>query len=206
MGGRGASSSATMGGSSSYVNGYLENNKWLNNLDEESKKNMLDNFKNMPKEQQYYYSLSKKEQNALIDMQTSSQAINEYMSGRNVDISEARKEQLDEQISNVKSAIGKYKQDKPISLYRGVSEAEFNSIKDGGKTESFKSTSTDKSRAEAFAKNQGGYIIEYKAGKGSKIADVNGVSGANENEFLIDSGVKYKNVTQKGDNYLVVTI
>ena len=206
MGGRGASSSIATGGSSSYLNGYLESNPWLKNMDEESRKGLIDNFKSMPKEQQYYYSLSKKEQNALVDMQTSSQAINEYMSGRNTDISEARKAQFDEQIADVKSAIGKYKQDKPISLYRGVSEAEFNSIKNGGKTESFKSTSTEKSRAEAFAKNQGGYIIEYKAGKGSKIADVNGVAGANENEFLIDSGVKYKNVTQKGDNYLVVTI
>ena len=157
----------------------------------------------MPKNQQYYYSLQNKEQFALGGMQMDTRNINEYMSGRRKDFNDETKKNLDERIKNVKSAIRKYELEQPITLYRGVSKEEFDGIKEGGKTTSFKSTSTDEKRAEAFARNQGGYIIEYHAGKGSRVADVNGVPMANEDEFLIDSDVKYKKITKNGNRIII---
>lgn len=186
-----------------YLNDYIENNKFLNNFDEETRKGFIDNFKKLPKNQQYYYSLPNKEQFALSAMQMDTRNINEYMSGRRKDFNVETKKNLDERIKNVKSAISKYELEQPITLYRGVSKEEFDGIKDGGKTTSFKSTSTDEKRAEAFARNQGGYIIEYQAGKGSRVADVNGVPNANEDEFLIDSDVKYKKITKNGNRIII---
>lgn len=186
-----------------YLNDYIENNKFLNNFDEETRKGFIDNFKKMPKNQQYYYSLPNQEQFALGAMQMDTRNINEYMSGRRKDFNVETKKNLDERIKNVKSAISKYELEQPITLYRGVSKEEFDGIKDGGKTTSFKSTSTDEKRAEAFARNQGGYIIEYHAGKGSRVADVNGVPNANEDEFLIDSDVKYKKITKNGNRIII---
>lgn len=186
-----------------YLNDYIKNNKNLNNFDEKTRNNFIENFKKMPKNQQYYYSLPKQEQFALSDMQMGTRIINEYMSGRNKDFDAETKKELDEKIKNVKSAINKYDLEQPITLYRGVSKEEFDDIKDGGKTTSFKSASTDEKRAEAFAKNQGGYIIEYHAGKGSRVADVNGVPRADENEYLIDSDVKYKKITKNGNRIIV---
>lgn len=186
-----------------YLNDYIENNKFLNNFDEETRKGFIDNFKKMPKNQQYYYSLPNQEQFALGAMQMDTRNINEYMSGRRKDFNAETKKNLDERIKNVKSAISKYELEQPITLYRGVSKEEFDGIKDGGKTTSFKSTSTDEKRAEAFARNQGGYIIEYHAGKGSRVADVNGVPMANEDEFLIDSDVKYKKITKNGNRIII---
>lgn len=186
-----------------YLNDYIENNKFLNNFDEETRNRFIDNFKKMPKNQQYYYSLPNQEQFALGAMQMDTRNINEYMSGRRKDFNVETKKNLDERIKNVKSAISKYELEQPITLYRGVSKEEFDGIKDGGKTTSFKSTSTDEKRAEAFARNQGGYIIEYHAGKGSRVADVNGVPNANEDEFLIDSDVKYKKITKNGNRIII---
>ena len=186
-----------------YLNDYIENNKFLNNFDEETRKGFIENFKKMPKNQQYYYSLPNKEQFALGAMQMDTRNINEYMSGRRKDFNDETKKNLDERIKNVKSAISKYELEQPVTLYRGVNKEEFDGIKEGGKTTSFKSTSTDEKRAEAFAKNQGGYIIEYHAGKGSRVADVNGVPMANEDEFLIDSDVKYKKITKNGNRIII---
>ena len=202
FGGRGASSGAGGG----YLKEYLKNNPYFQSLNEESLNGIIDSFKNMSKAEQYYYSLTQAEQRAMTDMQTDTRNINQYMSGRRTDFSDSLKEDMDNEIKNMKSAIGKYKLEKPITVYRGMSEAEFNSIKSGGKTDSFKSTSTEKSRADAFNANQGGYTVEYKVSKGARVADVNGAPGANENEFIIDSGVKYKKVTKKSDKYLVVEI
>ena len=186
-----------------YLNDYIENNKFLNNFDEQTRKGFIDNFKKMPKNQQYYYSLTNKEQFALGAMQMDTRNINEYMSGRRKDFNAETKKNLDERIKNVKSAISKYELEKPVTLYRGVSKEEFDGIKEGGKTTSFKSASKDEKRAEAFARNQGGYIIEYHAGKGSRVADVNGVPMANEDEFLIDSDVKYKKITKNGNKIII---
>ena len=186
-----------------YLNDYIENNKFLNNFDEQTRNGFIENFKKMPKNQQYYYSLPPKEQFALGAMQMDTRNINEYMSGRRKDFNIETKKNLDERIKNVKSAISKYELEQPVTLYRGVSKEEFDGIKEGGKTTSFKSTSTDEKRAEAFAKNQGGYIIEYHAGKGSRVADVNGVPMANEDEFLIDSDVKYKKITKNGNRVII---
>lgn len=191
---------------SSYLSGYIQNNPWLNNVNEQARKSAIDNFNSMSEEEKYYYSLTAKEQSALEEMQYSTKTLNEYMSGRGADLSDDLKEDFDKEIASVKSAIKKYTVQKPGTLYRGVSKAEFDSIASEKATDSFKSTSTDISRANAFAKNQGGYIVEYRYGKGARIADVGGVPGANEHEYLIDSGVKYKKVTKVSDTHIVIKI
>lgn len=187
----------------SYLDGYIQNYWGWENLNDNEKKQAIERFNNKTKSQQYYDGLNYNEQTGLTAMSYDTRNLNEYMSGRRKDFSNAQKERLDKQIANVKSAISKYNLEKPITLYRGVSKEEFDGIKDGGKTTSFKSTSTDEKRAEAFARNQGGYIIEYHAGKGSRVADVNGVPNANEDEFLIDSDVKYKKITKNGNRIII---
>ena len=204
--GRGTSKVGRGGGTAQgnpYLQDYLENNPWLANMPEESRKAIIDNFaNNMSEAEQFYYSLTDAEKSAIVDMQQSTRMLNEYMSGRS-DVEPQYKKQFDATIANTKSAIDKYQLNKPVTLYRGVGEKEFNSIAEGGKTESFKSTSVDPSRAEAFARNQGGYIIEYKVSKGSRVANVNGAPGANEGEYLIDSNVKYKKVKKSGNKITI---
>lgn len=186
-----------------YTKGYIENNKWLNNFDEQTRNNMIDGFTKMPKNQQFYYSLNDKEKTSLVAMQMNTWNINEYMSGRRKDFNDETKKELDEQIKNVKSAINQYDLEKPITLYRGVSKAEFDGIEKDGKTTSFKSASTNEKTASNFAKNQGGYIIEYRVGKGGRVADVDGVPGANEDEYLIDSDIPYKKITKNGNRVII---
>jgi len=186
-----------------YLNDYIENNKMLNNFDEKTRNNFIENFKNLPKNQQYYYSLPKQEQFALSYMQMGTRIINEYMSGRNKDFDDETKKDLEEKIKNIKSAISKYDLEKPITLYRGVSKEEFNEVQKDGKTTSFKSASTNENVADTFAKNQGGYIIEYRVGKGGRVADVNGLPRADEDEYLIDSDVKYKKITKNGNRIII---
>lgn len=188
---------------SSYTDNYIKNNGWIKTLDKESQKATIDNFNKLPENQQFYYGLSDGEQASLMALQGDSTNVNEYMSGRNKNFDELTKKRLDNQIKNIKSAINKYDLKEPITLYRGVSKEEFDNIVDGGKTTSFKSTSTDLERAKAFGKNQGGYIVEYRVSKGSPVADVNGLPMANENEYLIDSDVKYKKVTKNGNKVIV---
>lgn len=186
-----------------YTKGYIENNKWLNNFDEQTRDNMIDGFTKMPKNQQFYYSLNDKEKTSLVAMQMNTWNINEYMSGRRKDFNDETKKELDEQIKNVKSAINQYDLEKPITLYRGVSKAEFDGIEKDGKTTSFKSASTNEKTASNFAKNQGGYIIEYRVGKGGRVADVDGVPGADEDEYLIDSDIPYKKMTRNGNRVII---
>ena len=186
-----------------YLDGYIENNKFLDNFDEKTRESFIENFKNLPKSQQYYYSLPKEEQFSLNAMQMDTRNINEYMSGRRTDFDDELKKDLDERIKNVKSAISKYNLEQPITLYRGVGKDEFDRVQTDGKTTSFKSASTDEKIANNFAKNQGGYIIEYKVGKGSRVADVDGLPMADENEYLIDSDVKYKKITKNGNRIIV---
>ena len=197
---------APKGGGSSYVDGYIRNNPWLSGMDENTRQMLIENFNNMSPSEQFYFSLSPDEQQAIVSMQINTTAMNDYMSGRNQSVSDETKARFDKNIQSMKSAIDQYQLDEPVTLYRGVSKAEFDSIKQGGATESFKSTSTDKARAEAFAKNQGGYLIEYSVNKGARVADVNGAPMANENEFIIDSGVVFNSVSQKSDNYIVIEI
>ena len=73
-------------------------------------------------------------------------------------------------------------------------------------TKGVKSTSYDEGRAGAFANGQGGYIIEYHVKPGNHGADVNGVPGANEREFLIRNGMKQKVITKPDKKKLIVEI
>ena len=188
---------------SPYLEGYIKNNPWLEEMPEKSRKAIIDNFNNMPDEKKFYYSLTEQEQSALMKMQVNTKLVNQLMSGRDTDIPDSKKTELNEEITLVKSAIGKYQLQEPMTVYRGVGKQEFDNIMEGGMTESFKSTSTDRNRAESFAKNQGGYIVEYRTSPGVRIANVDGVPGANEKEMLLDSGVKYKRVVRNGNRVII---
>lgn len=203
FGGRGASGGAKTV-RQSYMDEVVKNDYFLKNGDKNSEeyKAVYNATKNLPLDQLYYKSLTTEEQNAITDLQNHTIAINEYMRK-----GEDGNANLDKTISEVKSAISKYKLTKDIVLYRGIGSEEYTDLVfggDGGKTTSFKSASTDKSVAEAFAKNQGGYVIEYRISKGSRVADVNGAPRANENEYLLDSGLKYKKKQSGGDRRHII--
>lgn len=203
FGGRGASSGAKST-RQSYMDEVVKNDYFLKNGDKNSEeyKNVYNATKNLPIEQLYYRSLSSDEQSAISKLQNNNTAINEYMRKGAKD-----NESFNKTIEDVKSAIDKYKLDKDISLYRGIGQEEYTNLVlglDGGKTTSFKSASTDKARAEAFASGQGGYVVEYKVSKGSRVADVNGAPMANEDEYLIDSNIKYKKITSGGDRKHII--
>lgn len=159
------------------------------------------------KSETWYYCLSKEEQIALISAQMSTQSLNEYLSGRG-DFNEATKAKLDKQAKDIDSALSKFTTDKEITVYRGVSADEFTKIYLGldTTTKGVKSTSYDEGRAGAFANGQGGYVIEYHVKPGNHGADVNGVPGANEREFLVRNGMKQKVIAKPDKKKLIVEI
>ena len=149
---------------------------------------MVESYKSMPLAQQWYYSLPDDEQVAITFYQNSS-----------ANISAEREQKL-------RSAISKFKLNNDIITYRGMSKAEFDSIANSGATENFKSTSADEQTAANFAKNQGGYMVEYHISKGSNVADLSGSPNDSEKEYLINKNVKYSKVVKSGDKRLIVYI
>ncbi len=133
-------------------------------------------------------------------MQVGTRQLNAYMRDGGTDNAS-----YDKTIQDMKSAISKYGSSEPMTLYRGVNEDEFNYILNHSQTESFKSTSSDIKRADAFGANQGNYIVEYHTSRGTRLADVNGAPGANENEYILDSGNKYT-VRKVSDKHIIVNI
>lgn len=142
------------------------------------------------KSEKWYLSLTDKEQAAVV-----------AYTGYNYTNNPSRSEMTD----TLDNALSKFKTDKELVTYRGVSREEFVNTVFGGETKTtFKSTSTDLSRAEAFAKNQGGYIIEYHIKKGNHGAFLDGgVPMSVEKEFLINRNQKMKIVSSKGKKMIV---
>ena len=142
------------------------------------------------KSESWYLSLPYKEQVAVV-----------AYTGYNYTNDPSRKEMTDD----LESAIGKFSLNTELTTYRGVSAEEFSeTLFSGGVKTTFKSTSTDLARAEAFARNQGGYIIEYRIKRGRHGAFLDGgVPGSNEREFLINRNQKMKVVSTKGKKMVV---
>jgi hypothetical protein len=142
------------------------------------------------KSEKWYLSLTDKEQAAVV-----------AYTGYNYTNDPNRKEMTD----TLDNALSKFKTDKELVTYRGVSGEEFSDTLFSGETKTtFKSTSTDASRAEAFAKSQGGYIIEYHIKKGNHGAFLDGgVPMSVEKEFLINRNQKMKIVSSKGKKMIV---
>lgn len=153
----------------------------------------------------WYYNLTNDEKNAITSMQYSNQSLNEFLSGRRTDFDDATKQRLQKQAQDVDSALAKFTTDSEIVVYRGVSSSEFTNTYLGidTVTRGVKSTSYDPDRADAFAKNQGGFIIEYHVKPGRHGADVNGVPGANEREFLIRNNMPQKTISKQGNKIIV---
>lgn len=162
-------------------------------------------FDNEPQEW-FYNKLTDAEQMQIVSMQVNTTNLNRFLNDADFakSLPEPIRKQYAEQAKTAEKALSKYKLEEPITVYRGVSEEEFtNTMWDDVATKSFKSTSYDENRAMAFAKNQGGYIIEYHIKPGYYGADVNGVPGANEKEFLINRGVPYKILSSKGNRMVI---
>ena len=155
----------------------------------------------------WYNKLSDSERKVILDAQYSTKSVNEYLRGaRKLDGS--AKSDMEETVHTLDSALSKFKTDSDIVTYRGVNSEEFTNTYLGisPKTVGIKSSSYAKSRAEAFAKNQGGYIIEYHIKAGNHGADVNGVPGANESEFLIRHNMTQKVIAKPDKNTIIVVV
>lgn len=114
-------------------------------------------------------------------------------------------------IKVLESALGKYTLPGSIVTYRGVSAEEFatelfNYGSTGLKFGEMKGTSTNPDRATAFGESRGGYIIEYhiKAGNHGAYFD-GGVSGSNEQQYVINRNVNYsvRSVEQRNKRIII---
>ena len=156
----------------------------------------------------YYNQLTDAEKTEVVNAQYNTKELNRYLRGDTTGMSDSLKENLKNRSEILDKALAKYETQKEMVTYRGMSAEEFTNTYLGIEkvTKGVKSTSYDPERAEAFAKNQGGYIIEYHIKPGHYGADVNGVPGANEKEFLIRNNMPQKVVQKIGKNRLVVEV
>lgn len=156
----------------------------------------------------YYNQLTDAEQAGVVAAQYNTANLNRYLRGDTKDMSDALKNSLKEEADVLDGALAKYKTTEETVTYRGVSADEFANVYLGieKSTKGVKSTSYDQNRADAFARNQGGFVIEYHIKPGNHGADVNGAPGANEQEFLIRNNMPQKVVQKVGKNRLIVEI
>lgn len=100
----------------------------------------------------------------------------------------------------IRKVISKNKLKDNLKVYRGISEKEFNILKNGKEFKNFVSTSFDKEIANYFAEeaqkiteNKEKYLVIIEAPKGTESIYING-KGAyeDENELIINVGTKYK--------------
>lgn len=183
----------------SYFNDYVKNTPWIDWDNPTARKLNTESFNSMSNSEQYFYSLSNEEQRALVGMQMNTWAINEYLRNNG-----SGNDRLDNDIKTLNSAIDKYNLTNDIVVYRGASQEEISNLLNEKETTSFKSTTSDLRTAQNFARSQGNGIIEYHISKGTKgVADVDGAPGANESEWLLRGGVKYKSVTVDNGRIIV---
>lgn len=158
----------------------------------------------------YHNKLTNDEKSQIINMQYNTKNLNKYLYDKKYaeSLSPEAQKMYKKQAELAESALSKFELKDPIKTYRGVSGEEATKIIFGEKTtENFKSTSYDEKRAKAFAENQGGWIVEYHISPGKHGADVNGVPGASEREFLINKNVGYKSTkVEMADKKIVVEI
>lgn len=98
--------------------------------------------------------------------------------------------------SDIKRVLSKHKLEDDLKLYRGVSEPEFNYLKENNTFNQFISTSFDENIANDFmdeVENSKAYKVIVNAPKGTQGLYING-KGAyeDEKEFILNVGQKYK--------------
>jgi len=98
--------------------------------------------------------------------------------------------------SDIKRVLSKHKLEDDLKLYRGVSEPEFNYLKENNTFNQFISTSFDENIANDFmdeVENSKAYKVVVNAPKGTQGLYING-KGAyeDEKEFILNVGQKYK--------------
>ena len=98
--------------------------------------------------------------------------------------------------SDIKRVLSKHKLEDDLKLYRGVSEPEFNYLKENHTFNQFISTSFDENIANDFmdeVENSKAYKVIVNAPKGTQGLYING-KGAyeDEKEFILNVGQKYK--------------
>ena len=98
--------------------------------------------------------------------------------------------------SDIKRVLSKHKLEDDLKLYRGVSEPEFNYLKENNTFNQFISTSFDENIANDFmdeVENSKAYKVIVNAPKGTQGLYING-KGAYEDEkkFILNVGQKYK--------------
>ena len=110
---------------------------------------------------------------------------------------------------DIKRALSKYGLDDNLKLYRGISEAELNYLRQNNTFKQFISTSFDENIANDFmneVENAKAYKVVINAPKGTQGLYING-KGAyeDEREFIINVGQKYKILEVENDTlYLEV--
>jgi len=110
---------------------------------------------------------------------------------------------------DIKRALSKYGLDDNLKLYRGISEAELNYLRQNNTFKQFISTSFDENIANDFmneVENAKAYKVVINAPKGTQGLYING-KGAyeDEREFIINVGQKYKILEFENDTlYLEV--
>jgi len=173
----------------------------------EDKKTSLEAKLGKQSEEWYYKELTDAEKKAVVDAQVNTESLNRYLRGEG-DFNEQTKEKLAKQVKELDSALAKFSTTEEVVTYRGVSSKEFANVYLGveKETKGVKSTSHDIKRAEAFAQNQGGFIIEYHIKPGNHGADVTGAPGADEREFLIRTGMPQKGIKKVSKNHIIVEI
>lgn len=144
--------------------------------------------------EEWYLNLSDKEQFAIVQMQVN-------VGGKTWDVNSEKAKIVD-------SALSKFTLKQDIVTYRGVGLDEFTNVylAVDKTTSSPKSTSYDEKRANSFAQNQGGYIIEYHIKAGNVGADVNGAPGANEREFLLRQNMPQRVIKKVSKTKLIVEV
>lgn len=160
--------------------------------------------------------LDEKEVKALLDYTGSEYAdINDYLMGKINPSDKSFVDELEESISNIRSAIDKFSYNGSVIAYRGVSPSEFEFIKLNTKTFSFvdfKSTSIKEVIAKNISKKDKDdkpYIIRFiipSHAKGAYIESVTSVPG--EYEYLLSDNQNYiaKEVEHKEYNLIEVEV
>ena len=145
----------------------------IQNVDEGRLKNISKNW---------YYNLPMEEQAAALSFDT---------------YNFTRDSNREKEIKTLENALGKFRLPGNIKTYRGIGAEEVASLLneigvDGLITKEMKGTSINESRAVAFAKPRGGWIVEYDIKPGRKGAYFDGgVPGTKEQQFVINRKIKY---------------
>lgn len=162
---------------------------------------------------------SEEEIQAIDDLTAESDPINEYIysNDKESDFDEHQIERIREKIFLIDNVMKKAKLPSDMTVFRGVSEKEFNIISKQGDKESFtmrgyKSTTIDQDVAEAFSESDTkgkNLFCKIHAPKGSEVLAITPEwsRSRGESEFLINRGTSYKiNKIEETDSARIIDI